>query len=48
MAEEEPKILFYIRNLAQSQAKQHIIEIHEAINEPQYLCVVLDVTYLFK
>jgi hypothetical protein len=48
MAEEEPKLLFYIRNLAESQAKHHIIEIHEAINEPQFLCVVLDVAYIFK
>jgi hypothetical protein len=45
MAEEEIKLLFYIRNLAESQAKHHIIEIHEAINDPQYLCVILDVSY---
>jgi hypothetical protein len=48
MAEEEIKLLFYIRNLPESQVKHHIIEIHEAINDPQYLCVILDVTYPFK
>jgi hypothetical protein len=48
MAEEEIKLLEYIRDLKESPAKHHIIEIHEAINDPQYLCVILDVTYPFK